>query len=168
MNLKGFYMQKIFLTFFYVGLIKYAPGTFGSIFGAIFGFFIYQISAFTLFLASILLFLVSINIINNYEAKAQIHDPKFIVIDEVAGVWLAMSICGQSIIAMILSLIFFRIFDITKPSFIGKIDKNIKGGLGVMGDDMAAGAVAGVFGAIFYNILLKFEWFINLDQTIQI
>lgn len=155
-------MQKIFLSFFYVGFIKYAPGTFGSIFGAIFGFFIYQIGAFTLFLSSILLFLVSIKIIDKFEAQHQIHDPKFIVIDEVAGVWLAMSICGESLIAMLFSLIFFRIFDIAKPSLIGKIDKTVKGGLGVMGDDMAAGAVAGIFAAVFYNIFLKFEWFANL------
>lgn len=150
-------MQKLFLTFFYLGLIKPAPGTWGSIGGAICGYFIYQyISATTLFLASILLCLVSINIINDYEKKIKIHDASFIVIDEVAGVWLAISICGYDILATLFSLLFFRIFDITKPSVIGRIDKNINGGLGVMGDDMAAGAVAGVFSAVLYQILSHF------------
>ena len=73
-----------------------------------------------------------------------------IVIDEVTGVWLSIAIGGGGILASVLALVFFRIFDITKPSFIGRIDKQVKGGLGVMGDDMLAGLVAGlVAGAIW-------------------
>jgi len=44
-------------------------------------------------------------------------------------------------------------FDIYKPSIIGRIDKNVKGGWGVMGDDLAAGFVAGVCSIITYHLL---------------
>lgn len=141
-------MQKLFLTFFYIGLLKPAPGTWGSIAGAIVAFAILHfLGGQTLFLASILLFLASINIINDYEKKIGIHDSSHIVIDEVAGVWLAISISGSTYVSIILSVVFFRLLDITKPSIIGRIDKNVKGGLGVMGDDMAAGAFAGLLSA---------------------
>lgn len=150
-------MDKLFVTFFYVGLLKPAPGTWGSVAGAIPAYFIYEyLSRETLFLASILLFLVSIKIIDSYEAKTQIHDASHIVIDEVAGVWLAISLCGGGILGAILGLAFFRLFDITKPSLIGKIDKNVKGGLGVMGDDMLAGLIAGLCGGAFSVLLAHF------------
>ena len=56
----------------------------------------------------------------------------------------------------ILSVVLFRVFDIYKPSIIGRIDKNVKGGLGVMGDDIAAGVVAGVASGVVYGLMLKF------------
>ena len=144
-------MHKLFVTFFVFFLLRPAPGTWGSVAGAICGYFIYELlSRETLFLASILLFLVSIKIIDAYEASTQTHDASHIVIDEVAGVWLSIAIGGGGILASVLALVFFRIFDITKPSFIGRIDKQVKGGLGVMGDDMLAGLIAGlVAGAIW-------------------
>lgn len=147
-------MRKIFVTFFYLGLLKPAPGTWGSVGGAVAAYFIYNfIGAQTLFLASFVLFLFSINVINSYEREVGIHDSSEIVIDEVAGVWLAISVSGESLIAIFASLVFFRILDIFKPSIIGRIDKNVPGGLGVMGDDMVAGAFAGIFSAIFCSAL---------------
>ena len=51
---------------------------------------------------------------------------------------------------------FFRLFDIWKPSFIGKIDRDVKGGLGVMGDDVLAGIAAGIATAGVYQLIEKF------------
>ncbi len=138
-------MQKAFLTFFYLGLIPKAPGTFGTFGGAIFGYFIlYFFSNQTLFLATALLSVIAVKSIDNYEQKTGIHDDKSIVIDEVAGIWLAFVIAHENMYEFILAVIFFRIFDIWKPSFIGKIDKEVDGGWGVMGDDLLAGIVAGI------------------------
>ena len=90
------------------------------------------------------------------------HDHGSIVIDEVAGVWLAISISGATAVQFALSVLFFRVFDIWKPSVIGRIDRNVKGGLGVMGDDMLAGLFAGLLSAICYEaatkIGLDYEW----------
>ena len=86
-------MQRLFLTFFGTGLSPKAPGTVGSLAGAVAAFGILTIlPASTLFLISICLFLYSIKIIDDYEAKTGVHDHGSIVIDEVAGVWLAISI----------------------------------------------------------------------------
>ncbi|CUU67851.1 phosphatidylglycerophosphatase A [Campylobacter hyointestinalis subsp. hyointestinalis] len=147
-------MQKLFLTFFGTGLLKPAPGTWGSLAGAVFGVLIFKfIGDQTLFLASLLLFLASIKVINDYESKTGSHDANHIVIDEVAGVWLTISISGETWMQIALSIIFFRVLDITKPSIIGRIDKNVKGGLGVMGDDMVAGLFAGLLSAIVYQAI---------------
>ncbi|MCH5335893.1 MAG: phosphatidylglycerophosphatase A, partial [Campylobacter sp.] len=91
-------MQKLFLTFFYSGCAKRAPGTFGTLAALIPAFFILKyLGVQTLFLLSILIFLVSIRIIDDYEKKSGIHDDKHIVIDEVAGVFLALAICGETL-----------------------------------------------------------------------
>ncbi len=146
-------MQKLFLTFFYTGLSPFAPGTVGSIFAAIVGYFILQyLLVSTLVLFSILITLIAIKEIDKYEKLSNTHDPKEIVIDEVVGVWIAFSLSGTTLFQMILSLIFFRIYDIWKPSIIGKIDKNYKGGLGVMGDDIVAGVLAGISSALCYQL----------------
>lgn len=160
-------MQKLFVTFFYSGLLRPAPGTWGSLAGAIVGVGIYYyIGLETLFMASILLFLASISIIDSYEAKSGTHDDSSIVIDEVAGVWLAISITLSSWeqlgvdkfgwISVVLAFVFFRILDITKPSIIGRLDRNLKGGLGVMSDDMVAGLFAGLIAAVCATVWVKF------------
>ena len=160
-------MQKLFVTFFYSGLLRPAPGTWGSLAGAIVGVGIYYyIGLETLFMASILLFLASISIIDSYEAKSGTHDDSSIVIDEVAGVWLAISIALSSWqqlgvdkfgwISVVLAFVFFRILDITKPSIIGRLDRNLKGGLGVISDDMVAGRFAGLIAAVCATVWVKF------------
>lgn len=150
-------MQKLFLTFFYTGLSPKAPGTVGTLAGAAVAYLILVfLSEQTLFMASILLFAASIGVINEYEKTSGVHDDNSIVIDEVAGIWLAISISGATWLGFVLSIIFFRIFDISKPSIIGRVDRNVKGGLGVMGDDMLAGFFAGILSAICYGAMLKF------------
>ena len=145
-------MQKLFLTFFGFGLLPKAPGTWGSVAGAVVAYFVlYFFSATTLLLA-----LVSISIIDDFEKKVNSHDESFIVIDEVAGVWLAIAISGATISQLVLSLVLFRVLDIKKPSIIGRIDRNVKGGLGVMGDDMVAGFFAGIISAMIYGVAMKF------------
>ncbi len=110
-------------------------------------------SANTLFLAAILIGLIAIVQIDKEEEESKIHDSSYIVIDELVGMWLAMAISGLSLAGVILSFIFFRIYDITKPSLIGKIDKEIKGGLGVVADDALAGVLAGLSVLLAINIL---------------
>ncbi len=110
-------------------------------------------SANTLFLAAVLIGLIAIAQIDKEEEESKIHDSSYIVIDELVGMWLAMAISGLSLAGVVLSFIFFRIYDITKPSFIGKIDKEVKGGLGVVADDALAGVLAGLSALLAINIL---------------
>ncbi len=110
-------------------------------------------SANTLFLAAIFIGLIAIAQIDKEEEESKIHDSSYIVIDELVGMWLAMAISGLSLAGVVLSFIFFRIYDITKPSLIGKIDKEVKGGLGVVADDALAGVLAGLSVLLIINIL---------------
>ncbi len=110
-------------------------------------------SANTLFLGAVLIGLIAIAQIDKEEEESKIHDSSYIVIDELVGMWLAMAISGLSLVGVVLSFIFFRIYDITKPSLIGKIDKEVKGGLGVVADDALAGILAGLSVLLVVNIL---------------
>jgi phosphatidylglycerophosphatase A len=150
-------MRKFFIYGLNSGLLPKAPGTWGSIVGGILGYIILLfLPQSTLFLLSILVTLIAVREINIYEKETKIHDDKRIVIDEIVGMWLAMSLAGGSILATVLSFLYFRIFDILKPSIIGKIDEKVDGGWGVMGDDIVAGIAAGISASATIFILSKF------------
>ncbi|GAA9737697.1 phosphatidylglycerophosphatase A [Helicobacter pylori] len=148
-----FSLRACFLTLFFSGYSKKAPGTIGSLVALLLGLPILIFSANTLFLAAVLIGLIAIAQINKEEEESKIHDSSYIVIDELVGMWLAMAISGLSLAGVILSFIFFRFYDITKPSLIGKIDKEIKGGLGVVADDALAGVLAGLNALLVIHIL---------------
>ncbi|GAA8364485.1 phosphatidylglycerophosphatase A [Helicobacter pylori] len=152
-----FSLRTCFLTLFFSGYSKKAPGTIGSLVALLLGLPVLIFSANTLFLAAVLIGLIAIAQIDKEEEESKIHDSSYIVIDELVGMWLAMAISGLSLAGVILSFIFFRIYDITKPSLIGKIDKEVKGGLGVVADDALAGVLAGLSALLAINILEFFN-----------
>jgi len=153
-------MRKFYLTLFFSGLSPKAPGTVGSFVALIMGMFL--LNYFTLanlFMASILITIISVKQIDIYEKEVGAHDGKEIVIDELAGMWIALSIAGVSsdnLIMGFVAFLYFRLFDIWKPSIIGKIDANVKGGWGVMGDDVVAGLFAGLSTALTYHLINTF------------
>ncbi|MFP6006073.1 phosphatidylglycerophosphatase A [Helicobacter pylori] len=148
-----FSLRACFLTLFFSGYSKKAPGTIGSLVALLLGLPILIFSANTLFLGAIFIGLIAITQIDKEEEETKRHDSSYIVIDELVGMWLAMAISGLSLAGVVLSFIFFRIYDITKPSLIGKIDKEIKGGLGVVADDALAGVLAGLSALLVIHIL---------------
>ncbi|MCQ2702846.1 phosphatidylglycerophosphatase A family protein [Helicobacter pylori] len=148
-----FSLRACFLTLFFSGYSKKAPGTIGSLVALLLGLPILIFSANTLFLGAIFVGLIAIAQIDKEEEESKIHDSSYIVIDELVGMWLAMAISGLSLAGVVLSFIFFRIYDITKPSLIGKIDKEVKGGLGVVADDALAGILAGLSALLVIHIL---------------
>lgn len=147
-------MRRFFITFAYTGLFPKAPGTVASFFALCLGVAIFKlISMQTLALATLFVILVGMREISIDEAESGVHDDKSIVIDEVAGMWLALMLSSGTWLQIALSFLFFRLFDIWKPSLIGKIDRNVKGGLGVMGDDVLAGLCAGVCSAFVFRLV---------------
>ncbi|KNE06236.1 membrane protein [Helicobacter pylori] len=148
-----FSLRACFLTLFFSGYSKKAPGTIGSLVALLLGLPILIFSANTLFLGAIFIGLIAIAQIDKEEEESKIHDSSYIVIDELVGMWLAMAISGLSLVGVVLSFIFFRIYDITKPSLIGRIDKEVKGGLGVVADDALAGVLAGLSALLVINVL---------------
>ncbi len=154
-------LQKLYITFFYSGLIPKAPGTAGSIAGVLVSLLIlkvFHLSTETLFLLTILFTLIAYKTINEYEERTKTHDDKSIVIDEVVGVWIAIAFSYHynSYIEILLALIYFRIFDIWKPSIIGKIDREAKGAVGVLGDDLIAGVISAICVVATYKFLLLY------------
>lgn len=163
-------MNWFFLTVGYSGLSPKAPGTIGTLASLPLGIAILvYLGPQTLFLSALLITLIAIKSINAYEASSGNHDDQRIVIDELVGLWFALSIApgiGFDIatlmqwnngiaLQIVLSFIFFRIYDIKKPSIIGRIDREAKGGLGVMGDDIVAGFAAGITAAIVWQVIVK-------------
>ena len=152
-------MQKLFLTFFYSGLSPKAPGTVGSLAALPVGVgVIYFLDVSSLFLLTIFAIIAGIAETNKYEKKTGIHDDKSIVIDEAVGMWLALIFVSFAIniYTVIMAFVFFRLFDIYKPSLIGKIDRANKGGWSVMGDDIIAGIAAGCLTALLWQYGLSF------------
>ena len=153
-------LRVVFLSVLYSGRSPKAPGTAGSALSVLLGLPILLYSAQTLFLLACLLGIIAVREIDKWEAYSGKHDEKWIVIDELVGVWLAMAIIGAvagcSVSLMILAFGTFRLFDIWKPSIIGRVDRKLKGGLGVVLDDVLAGLVAGVFSLVVLAILSRF------------
>ncbi|RTK92938.1 MAG: phosphatidylglycerophosphatase A [Rickettsiales bacterium] len=173
-------IAEIISTVFYIGRIKYAPGTFGSLTAfplcyiimyfvlnnkIVFHFDSYSFQEqqiFALFIieiaVSILLFIIGTYFTSVYIKDMAEKDPKEVVIDEVVGQMLTIIFCSFSVIfasqsnlplyfdntyidvvfALILPFLLFRFFDAVKPWPINWLDRNIKGALGVMIDDVAA------------------------------
>ncbi len=148
-----FSLRACFLTLFFSGYSKKAPGTIGSLVALLLGLPVLIFSANTLFLGAVFVGLIAIAQIDKEEEETKRHDSSYIVIDELVGMWLAMAISGLSLAGVILSFIFFRIYDITKPSLIGRIDKEVKGGLGVVADDALAGVLAGLSALLVISVL---------------
>ncbi len=165
-------MNWFLLTVGYSGTAKIAPGTVGSAVSLLLGIVILTyMDTTTLFLGAILATVVGYKLVNEYEAKGGIHDNKHIVIDELAGMWISMSIAITPLVsipmqaysdymsywslwlALAISFATFRYFDIAKPSIIGRLDRDAKGGIGVMGDDVVAGFAAGILTALIMKLI---------------
>jgi phosphatidylglycerophosphatase A len=159
-------------TLFWTGKIKYCPGTFGSIIPAL-EFYLYfelfnlrEISSyfFHLLIMTPIFFIAISTYIKNHDDK----DPKEVVADEYLGQYLAqlLSYYFLSLVfpnqvnllwIILASLIWFRIFDILKPSLVGYCDKNFKGAIGIMLDDI----VAGLFAALTTTLLFSLYYVIT-------
>ena len=163
--MKEFNTFKWFLlTGFFSGLLPKAPGTWGSVVGVIIAYLVIIFMPnpnMTILLLAVLFTIIGYKLTNEYEATVTIHDDKRIVIDEIAGVLISIGVLGDlkhdTFLKLVLAFIAFRLFDIWKPSIIGKIDEKAPGGLGVMGDDVVAGAFGGILAGILYIAYLKIQ-----------
>ena len=129
------------------GLLRPAPGTWGSVLGLFLGYLmLLQTQAVWLLIGGAATVTgISILAIGHIERSAGVHDASEIVIDEIAGQWLAMlplALLPHGWFELGVSFLLFRIFDIFKPWPIGPLDQKVSGGFGVMVDDLVAGVIA--------------------------
>ena len=139
-------ISQIFSTLFFIGYIKWAPGTFGSFFSLITIIFLHNIvnknEFIILFICILLMATICIKI---YSKSVNNHDAKEIIIDEFLGIYLIIicsydfKIFNNEFVKILLILLFFRIFDILKPFPANWIDKNLKNSYGIILDDIVAG-----------------------------
>ncbi len=138
---------KIFISIFFVGYIKFAPGTWASIASIL---IIFPIIKFSLLSSEAIIFIflilsfISILIINFYSKLTSSHDSRHIVIDEFLGIFSIfifydLILIYNDFITLILIFLLFRLFDIFKLFPANYIDKNFKNGYGVILDDIVAG-----------------------------
>ena len=143
---------EVLATCFYLGKSPKAPGTVGTLFAIPVALAFAQLSMLGYLVATSLFILASIYISHAYESNSNTHDSKEIVIDEVAGYLVAMALIPQTTLYIVLGFVLFRLFDILKPGPIGYIDKKIKGGAGVVLDDVAAGLISNlILQGVYYR-----------------
>ena len=163
--LRSVKLNKFISTFFYVGFLRPAPGTWGSLVGIILAYILLITTNFYIFFF-ILIITIPIgfwNIKNYIKKNSEKSDPSEVVIDEVIGQWIAvlpigylMKIDGFLIEVLwfiwLWAFISFRIFDIVKLGLIGWAD-NLNGALGVLLDDILAGIAAGITVAVLILLI---------------
>lgn len=130
-----------------VGRIPVAPGTFGTLAGLPIVWILWNFNPLIYVAITGLFITFSIWIAGRAARFQGTHDDPKIVIDEIAGIMVALVWVPPSAIALAAGFILFRLLDIIKPPPINWIDRRVKGGLGIVLDDVIAG-----FGA---NIVLQ-------------
>lgn len=140
----------ILSSWFGVGLVPFASGTFGTLAAAPFAAIIKYFGLG--YECVFLIFLICFALWSSHITEKALlkDDPYEVVIDEAAGFFLAVFFLPLTWLTFILGFLLFRFFDIVKPFPIGMIDKKVKGGLGIVLDDV----VAGVFANICIRIIL--------------
>jgi len=130
-----------------VGKLPFAPGTWGSLIACfLFIFLSHYVTRIEILIVAVIIF--SIWICEKASDELIEKDHKSIVIDELAGMWVALypaifyNTQDERITFVLLAFCLFRVFDILKPFPISYIDKNMKGGLGIVLDDIVAGIIA--------------------------
>jgi len=138
-------------TWFGAGLSPKAPGTVGSIAAIPFAVLIqWALGGLAFQLLAIGLFFGGIIVCDRYMRKySREGDPQEIVIDEVAAMWLLLSFFYRDAATYIFALIMFRAFDIYKPWPVNIADRDVKGGFGVMLDDLLAALYAAATTLLF-------------------
>jgi len=161
-------INLILSTFFGVGYIKFAPGTFASLITSIIFFYLFRFyisieNFIILCLVNILVFAYSLYAIETLENQFEQKDARQIVIDEAIGqsipiflieyiTFLQTQSFGADIYLYIASFFLFRFFDILKPFPIRYFDKNYKNSFGILFDDV----LAGVYTLVVLLLLINF------------
>jgi phosphatidylglycerophosphatase A len=142
-------------TWFGAGLLPRAPGTWGSLAALPFAWGLYQgLGTAGLAAAAVVLFAVGTWAAGVYARHDDREDPSAVVVDEVVGQWLVLLAVPPDVILYALGFVLFRIADIVKPWPVSWADRSIKGGLGIMLDDVLAALYAG---PVLYGLAVAME-----------
>jgi phosphatidylglycerophosphatase A len=133
----------LFVCGFGSGFIRYAPGTWGSLFAvAIWWMALSELSLALQLVAAALVYIVGSWLTGRVQRRYGVVDDSAIVADEVVGQWLALLMLPQDLLLVAAAFVLFRLFDIWKPGPIRWLERNLGGSQGVMADDVLAGLTA--------------------------
>jgi len=151
--MKGYWKNPIHLIScgFGTGASPYAPGTVGTVLGVAIYLPMSYLPLPEYLLVTLAAFLLGVYVCGVTGKALGEHDHSGIVWDEVVGYMITMTAIPFDWLWMLVGFIVFRIFDVIKPWPIRVIDKKIKGGFGVMFDDVLAGIFAWV--VMFFLVL---------------
>lgn len=139
MSVAGRQWARWVASFLGVGLFPVAPGTAGSLAALPPGLALLWISPATLAAGAVVVTIIGLWSVHAARAG---DDPRWVVIDEVAGQWIALlALPAPSLAGALAAFAAFRLFDVAKPGPVGWAER-LPGALGVMTDDLAAGALA--------------------------
>ncbi|HEY4343201.1 MAG TPA: phosphatidylglycerophosphatase A [Parvibaculum sp.] len=140
-------------TWFGAGLMSKAPGTWGSLAAIPPAWLIYYFGgAEALLVAGCAAFAIGIWAAGAYAKAAGNPDPSQVVIDEVAALWLILAMVAPTALGWVAAFICFRVFDVLKPWPVSLADRKIKGGFGIMLDDI----VAAIYAMLVLLVLRQF------------
>lgn len=151
-------MQKLWFfiaTFGGIGRLPKAPGTWATLAALPLVYVLLLQGPFTYMGVTIALLLLGIVACEALEKTRGTHDEGDLVIDEVVGILITMTWLPITWQSFVLSGFLFRLLDIWKPFPVSFLDRRIKGGLGVMLDDVAAGIIANIVLQVIYT---KTNW----------
>ena len=145
-------------TVFGIGRVRYAPGTAGSAAAMVIAVPVLMLTGWVVMgILALVVTALALWAADGYGVETGLSDPQDCVIDEVAGQWVACAIAAMaampgkpalSVAGLVLVFLLFRLFDIAKPWPI-KQAESLRGGLGIVADDVVAGIVAGVVVFLF-------------------
>lgn len=140
---------KTLSTFFYVGYLPLIPGTFASVAGL---FLYYLVKGSVIIYAAVTVFLTITGFLISSDAEKifKKKDARYIVIDEVCGMLLSLAFLPYDLKLVVIAFFIFRVLDTVKPYPAWRLQE-LKGGLGVMSDDV----VAGLYTNIILQIVLR-------------
>ena len=134
------------------GLAPKAPGTFGTLAAIPFYLLLAQLDlAYYLAIVGVA-FVLGVYLCDYTSNALGVHDHPGIVWDEFVGFWITMIAVPVSWEWILLGFVLFRIFDIFKPWPVKLADKRVKGGFGIMIDDV----LAGIYALICIQLILYF------------
>jgi len=134
------------------GLLPVAPGTAGTLIGIPVVILFLFLPTAVMLLGTLLIVLLSVWLAGAVTRQIGIEDHPSIVIDEIAGYVVAMTMIPVTWWTVIAGFVIFRLLDIYKPPPAGWLDRNCTGGFGITADDV----VAGIYANLIMHGLLYF------------
>ena len=141
---------------FGAGLSPVAPGTAGTLVSAVVGFGLCQVfPPLDVALLSIPLFILGVWACGVTGRDLGVHDHGSMVWDEIVAFLPLAALASAGVITELAAFLLFRLFDIWKPFPIRDLERRVKGGLGVMIDDVVAAFYAYICFALFIVVMVK-------------